>query len=161
MPLFTFFTNPPKCKCDQTVFTLHEPTIDLYDGTAKQLAEELAKPEVLVERGRGQDRRWEVVREAGANKPAQVRKIYDELCMWEQKAKDLEAFKTLLPFIKMMNAKVAYARGRELVDDKLVTWFSICMGQIREANEMGLLTLKNFRTLFEAFLGFYKQARPS
>jgi len=163
MSFFTFNTKivPPKCDCQSDPFNIRSPGINLYDSTARQLAEDLAKPELLVEKKRGKERWWEVISDKDANKPTQIRKIYDELCMWEQKTRDVETFAKLLPFIKMMNAKVAYARGRELVDEKFVAWFSTCMDQIREPNEAGLSSFKNFRTHFEAFLGFFKQARPS
>lgn len=161
MGIFTFTTNPPRCTCQISLFHLGNPGIDLFDKVAKSLAEELARPQILVERRRGGERRWEVSMEKDANKPAQVRRFYDELCMWEQKARDTQTFEKLLPLIKMMNAKVAYARGRELVDDKFVAWFSACMAQVQDSSEVGLSTFRNFRTLFEAFLGFFKQIRPS
>lgn len=159
MAFFTFNTTTHICTCQSEPFNIGTPRIDLYDSTARQLAQELSEPELLLEDKR--TRQWKVKKDDKANKPSQIRKIYDELCMWEQKAHDVETFAKLLPFIKMMNAKVAYARGRELVDDKFVAWFSTCMDQIRESNETGLNTFKNFRTHFEAFLGFFKQARPS
>ena len=159
MTLFSFSTEPPKCNCQTEPFNMSNPSVDLYDRTARYLAEALSKPELLIEDKR--TKRWNVKKDDKANKPTQIRKIYDELCMWEQRTRNVETFGKLLPFIKMMNAKVAYARGRELVDDKFVAWFSICMDQIREPNEAGLAIFRNFRTHFEAFLGFYKQARPS
>lgn len=55
------------------------------------------------------------------NKPAQLRKFYDELVMWHDKvhfAQSTEAkeakFKEVSPFIQMMRAKAAYAKGRVL-----------------------------------------------
>lgn len=159
MAFFTFTTTPPKCSCQTAPFEISKPGIDLYDRTARQLAEELADPELLTEDKR--TRQWRIKRDDKANKPTQIRKFYDELCMWEQKTRDVENFAKLLPFIKMMNAKVAYARGRDLVDDKFVAWFSTCMDQIRDTDENGLTAFRNFRTHFEAFVGFFKQARPS
>jgi CRISPR-associated protein Csm2 len=159
MALFTFSTTPPRCNCQTAPFDIYNPSIDLYDKTAQQLAEELKDPELLTEDKR--TRQWRVKRDDKANKPTQLRKFYDELCMWEQKARDVESFGKLLPFIKMMNAKVAYARGRDLVDDKFVAWFSTCMDQIKDSGETGLSAFRNFRTHFEAFLGFFKQARPN
>lgn len=161
MGMFTFNTNPPRCTCQEGLFALANPGVELFDQVAKGLAEELAKPQRLRERRHRGERRWEVIEEREANKPAQVRRFYDELCMWEQKAKDTPTFGKLLPLIKMMNAKVAYAHGRDLVDDKFVTWFSTCLAQVKDASDTGLTTFRNFRTLFEAFLGFYKQVRPN
>jgi CRISPR-associated protein Csm2 len=159
--LFTLNTNSGSCSCQAEAFPLAKPGIALFDGVAKKLAEELASPAMLIEARRQGKNIWEVKRDRDLNRPAQIRKFYDELCMWEQKTKDVETFARQLPLIKMMNAKVAYARGRELVDDKFVAWFSTCMAQIRDANEEGLTIFRNFRTLFEAFLGFYKQVRPN
>ena len=43
------------------------------------------------------------------NKPAQIRKFYDELVMWEEKARQSpdDRFPEFLPFIRMLNAKAA------------------------------------------------------
>ena len=104
-----------------------------------------------------------------SNKPTQVRKFYDELCMWHDKvhlAKDKEkALQDNLPFIRMMNAKVAYAKGRNqkedkrdrtgLVDKNFVDLFSPCIKQVNSYK-----TLRNFKLFFEAFMGFYKVERP-
>ncbi|WP_295405666.1 type III-A CRISPR-associated protein Csm2 [uncultured Thiocystis sp.] len=50
------------------------------------------------------------------NKPSQLRRFYDELVMWAEKAKQHpERFEEYRPFILMLNAKAAYADGRELV----------------------------------------------
>lgn len=160
MPLFTFTTSPPRCICDKTQFVLGKPSADLFDGKAKSLAEELARPEILKEEKNFGKTVWNVRSLEKANKPSQVRKFYDELGMWEQKCSSLETFERSLPFIKMLNAKAAYAKGRELVDDKFVTWLEICLSQI-SCEENGVQTLKNFRTHFEAFLGYYKAIRPS
>lgn len=154
--IFTFLTNPPDCRCDSELFPLSKPTANLFDTTAKQVADELATPEILKE----YKRKWEVKIERKANAPTQLRKFYDEISLWVEKTQTEEALDRNLPFIKMMNAKVAYARGRELVDDKFQTLFSTCMAQITSADEDGLKKLQNFRTFFEALVGFYKVARP-
>jgi CRISPR-associated protein Csm2 len=158
--LFTFNMAPPECRCDVSVFPLARPDIRLFDETARRLARDLKDPQVLKEEGRGRDKKWVVRENDRANKPAQIRKFYDELRMWEQKANNLDAFGKFLPFIKMMNAKVAYAKGREFVDDKFAAWFSSCLGQVKETDENSLTAFRNFCTLFEAFLGFYKVERP-
>lgn len=109
-----------------------------------------------------------------SNKPTQVRKFYDELCMWHDKvhmAKDKEkALADNLPFIRMLNAKIAYAKGRNqkedkrdpaavdrtgLVDKNFVDLFSPCIQQIDSYKK-----LRNFKLFFEAFMGFYKLERP-
>lgn len=155
--MFTFTTNPPKCSCDLSLFPLVKPTSVLFDKTAEALAKEISEPKMLEQ---GRDRRWIVKGERDANKPTQIRKFYDELVMWSEKTRTVVELERNLPFIKMMNAKVAYARGRNYVDDKFLTWFSSCMNQIAAADEKSLSAFQNFRTLFEAFLGFYKVVRP-
>jgi CRISPR type III-A-associated protein Csm2 len=166
MDMFTFTTNPPKCSCDSSLFPLGRPTAALFDKTAETLAKEISEPQVLDQKEEWSDREkrrvkvWKVVNERDANKPTQIRKFYDELVMWADKTRTAADLEKNLPFIKMMNAKVAYARGRDYVDDKFMTWFSSCMNQISAADEASLSTFQNFRTLFEAFLGFYKVVRP-
>jgi CRISPR-associated protein Csm2 len=55
------------------------------------------------------------------NKPTQIRRFYDELVGWQERIDgDDEKFRQYEAFIKMLNAKVAYAKGRKLVDDQFV-----------------------------------------
>jgi CRISPR-associated protein Csm2 len=90
-----------------------------------------------------------------ANKPSQIRRFYDELVGWQEQIGDDEAkFKELEAFIKMQNAKVAYAKGRKLVDDQFETWFRECIKSTTSA-----VALKHFRLHFEAVLGFLKALR--
>jgi len=92
-----------------------------------------------------------------ANKSTQLRKYYDELCMWDQKIKqNPQKYPEYLPLIKMLNAKVAYANGRKLVDDNFVKLMRHCLGQLTE-NKASFETCKLF---FEAFMGFYKMHKP-
>ncbi|MDS4058114.1 MAG: type III-A CRISPR-associated protein Csm2, partial [Candidatus Contendobacter sp.] len=67
-----------------------------------------------------------------------------------------ERFKDYLPFILMLNAKLAYAKGRRLVDDKFVKLIGDCLKQVKDPE-----TLRICKLFFEAFLGFYKELRPS
>ncbi|MCP5197793.1 MAG: type III-A CRISPR-associated protein Csm2 [Gammaproteobacteria bacterium] len=93
----------------------------------------------------------------GANKPSQLRKFYDELCMWETKVSAEPArFNDYLPFILMLNAKLAYAKGRKLVDQPFVQLIGDCLKQVKDPE-----TLRICKLFFEAFLGFYKERRPS
>ena len=90
-----------------------------------------------------------------ANKPTQIRRFYDELVGWQERIGNDEAkFKELEAFIKMLNAKVAYARGRKLVDEEFEKWFHQCIGATTNAT-----ALKHFRLHFEAVLGFLKALR--
>ncbi len=91
------------------------------------------------------------------NKPSQVRKFYDELCMWESKVSlEPAKFADYLPFILMLNAKLAYAKGRKLVDERFTKLIGDGLKQVKDPE-----TLRICKLFFEAFLGFYKELRPS
>lgn len=92
------------------------------------------------------------------NKSSQLRKFYDELVMWHdklafEKTADARAakYRELAPFIKMMNAKAAYAKGRGHVDQNFEQLFSHLIRQIACP-----ATLKNAKLFMEAVLGFLK-----
>lgn len=92
------------------------------------------------------------------NKSTQLRKFYDELVMWFEKvhreqSKDARQSKytEMAPFIKMMNAKVAYARGRDHVDECFEKMFQHLVREISDPE-----SLKHAKLFMEAFMGFYK-----
>ncbi len=90
------------------------------------------------------------------NKPSQLRKFYDELCMWDERVRAEEhKFAEFLPFIRMLNAKAAYAKGRELVDINYEALMNHCLKEVTSAE-----TLHHCKTFFEAFMGYYKVVRP-
>lgn len=90
------------------------------------------------------------------NKASQIRQFYDELVMWEEKVRQApEKFDEYLPFIRMINAKAAYAQGRGNVDGNFTSLISHCLTQV-DSKE----TLHNFKLFFEAFLGFFKLENP-
>lgn len=98
-----------------------------------------------------------------ANKPTQLRRFYDELCMWNEKVNqtgttaEREArYKELAPLIKMLKAKVAYAEGRKHVDRNFQSLFAHGINEIKDAG-----TLAQCKLFFEAFMGFYKAVRPN
>lgn len=108
---------------------------ELFNTVAHQIAKTVA----------GDDRNQK-------NKPTQLRQFYDELVMWEEKTRqDEQRFLEYLPFIRMLNAKAAYAKGRNHVDQNFVDLVSHCVGQVKSP-----ATLRNFKLFFEAFMGFYK-----
>jgi CRISPR-associated protein Csm2 len=90
------------------------------------------------------------------NKPSQLRRFYDELVMLQDKVgSSSERFDEQQPFIQMLKAKVAYAKGREKVDDN----FALLLGRVvDESKDAG--RLKQARLFMEAFMAFYKVARP-
>ena len=110
--------------------------------------------------GIAEDKAITIARAGGRrnNKSTQLRKFYDELVMWFDKvnlerSKDAKATKytEVAPFIKMMNAKVAYAKGRDHVDACFEQMFSHLIRQIDSPD-----TLKHAKLFMEAFMGFYK-----
>ncbi len=91
------------------------------------------------------------------NKSTQLRRFYDELVMFNDRIpqgtpeKKDERFREMEPFIKMLNAKAAYAKGRNLVDDKFVNIFSQCINQITDYE-----SLRHCKLFMEAMIGFRK-----
>jgi CRISPR-associated protein Csm2 len=111
---------------------------ELFNSVAERSAETLA--------GKGKD----------VNKSTQIRRFYDELLLWDSKVnQNPEKFPEYLPFIRMLNAKVAYARGRKHVDRNFSRFIEHSLGQVNDA-----ATLRTFKLFFEAMLGFYKLKRP-
>lgn len=118
---------------------LKELSTGLFDKTAKEKAEIIA-----------------IARNTKSNKPTQLRKFYDEIVMWESKtSQHPKKFDEFLPFIRMLNAKAAYAKGRRLVNDDYVTLLSECLRQVECVK-----TMRHFKLFMEAFMGFYKEERP-
>lgn len=109
------------------------PKPDFFDGFAKGIAGRLG--------------------EHGTDKSHQVRRYYDELSRWnDQVQRDPGAFSRLEPFIRMMNAKVAYAAGRgNLVSANFQEFFTAGLRGVKDSG-----TLDNFKLLFEAVIGFQK-----
>ena len=101
------------------------------------------------------------------NKASQIRKYYDELLLWHNKIQQEQGdearqkkYHDAAPFIQMLKAKVAYARGRKsggktLLDDNFVAIFNHLIDQISDP-----ATLKNAKLFFEAMLGYRKASDP-
>lgn len=90
------------------------------------------------------------------NKQTQLRKFYDELSMWNDRVQlakeDRKAkFDEVIPFIKMMKAKAAYANARKYIDDRFFNIFSRCIDEITSAD-----TLKDAKLFMEAVMGYCK-----
>ncbi len=102
-----------------------------------------------------------VVLQAGEgkkNKYSQLRRFYDELVMWYERvqfertpAERAAKYQEVAPFIQMLVAKVAYARGREHVDECFETLFAHLIRQINDAD-----SLRHAKLFMEAFMGFCK-----
>lgn len=119
----------------------NEVTPQLFDTEAQKVARVIA--------GNGDNR-------YSPNKPTQLRRFYDEIVMWDNKVMMYQdRFSEYLPFIRMLNAKVAYAKGRRLVDENFTQLLSHCLGQVNTPQQM-----QTFKLFMEAFMGFYKVERP-
>lgn len=113
---------------------------DLFNGVASEAAETIAD-----------------TTKKELNKPTQLRRFYDEIVMWESKAgMNQDKFPEYLPFIRMINAKVAYAIGRGLVDKNFVDLIGHGLKQVETYQD-----LRHLKLFMEAFMGFYKQKRPN
>ena len=101
------------------------------------------------------------VHEAGEgkkNKSTQLRRFYDELVMWYARvqfertpAERSAKYEEVAPFIQMLVAKAAYAKGRDHVDECFETLFAHLIRQISDAD-----SLRHAKLFMEAFMGFYK-----
>lgn len=90
------------------------------------------------------------------NKPSQLRRFYDELVALQGKVgSDQNKFKQHEPFIQMLKAKVAYAKGRSMVDDEFVELLKCVVDQASDCDK-----LKRARLFMEAFMAFYKVHGP-
>lgn len=91
------------------------------------------------------------------NTPTQLRKFYDEVVRFDGIIKTKpEDFEQLLPYIKMLNAKAAYAHAREsggkpLISSKFKDFISSGLKNVNSREDFDVLS-----SFFEAFMGFYK-----
>lgn len=124
---------------DTSGIKFKDKSMDLFDGVANRTAETIAQAR-------------------NENKATQLRKYYDEIIMWEQKVRQSpDKYLEYLPFIKMLNAKVAYAKGRKLVDQNFVDLMRHCT---KEIDDKDINTFYTFKLFFESFMGFYKMHKP-
>lgn len=122
---------------DTSLIQLKTIKADLFDNVAQNAATTIA------------DNR-------NSNKPTQLRRFYDEIVLWDSKVNQQpEKFEEYLPFIRMINAKVAYALGRKLVDPNFVKLINDGLRQVDSVD-----TMRHFKLFMEAFMGFYKEKRP-
>jgi CRISPR-associated protein Csm2 len=86
------------------------------------------------------------------NKPTQIRKFYDEVIRFNSIIEtNPDEFNNILPYLKMLNAKAAYAVGRKLVSDTFKQFISESLSQIKDKDDFSA-----FVGLFESFIGYYK-----
>jgi CRISPR-associated protein Csm2 len=111
---------------------------DLFNATAKRWAE-------MVEA-----HKCGKFKNIKKTKKSQLRNFYDKVLELEQRARH-EDFAEILPFVKMLNSKVAYAETRDVVNCAFVEMMHFCISQVNTKED-----LKVFKLFFEAVLGFYK-----
>lgn len=109
---------------------------DLFDTTAKTWAKKI---------GAGK----------GGVQNTQIRKFYDKVLELDERARH-EEFEEILPFVKMLNSKVAYASqrnsgGGKLVNEAFVNMMNTCIGQVQTKED-----LQTFKLFFESLIGFHK-----
>ena len=91
------------------------------------------------------------------NKPTQIRKFYDEVLRFDSMIKtNPTEFENILPYLRMLNAKAAYAVGKELISKGFKDFISVSLNKIKDKDDFDA-----FAGLFEAFMGYYKFFRPS
>lgn len=111
---------------------------ELFNETAKQWAEDI---------GTGR----------GGVQNTQIRKFYDQVLELNNQATKSEDFDgEILPFVKMLNSKVAYAStrnsgGAKLVNNAFVNMMNKCINQIDTKEKLQI-----FKLFFEAVIGFHK-----
>ena len=109
-------TEAMKAVAGKLRFGEERPPGELFDTWAAEVARELDRAE------------------DNFNKSTQIRRFYDELVGWQERIHGDEAsFAKYEAFIRMLNAKVAYAKGRELVDASFEHWFRSCVGATKSA----------------------------
>ncbi len=116
---------------------------ELFSTKAEELARKIYREQ---EESRGK-----------ANKPTQLRKFYDEVLRFNSMIQGLsedkrkEEFEKILPYIKMLNAKAAYALGRDLISKSFKDFIFNSLNKIDDLSDF-----ETFAGFFESFMGFYK-----
>ena len=82
-------------------------------------------------------------------KSTQLRNFYEKVMELEDRSKK-EDFTEVLPFVKMLNSKVAYARTRGHVNNEFTDMMKQCIDQVNTKESLGV-----FKLFFEAVIGFY------
>lgn len=86
----------------------------------------------------------------GRTKKTQARNFYEKVLELEAMSKSHE-WNQVLPFVKMLNSKVAYGVSRRVVSFEFQEMMESCIRQVNQPED-----LKVFKLFFEAVLGFFK-----
>ena len=129
-----FYSDSRRTNINQNLFSSH----------AEEWAKKVCESGLVEKRGK---------KKLEKNKASQIRKFYDEVLKFSNDIKSGEDFKLILPYLKMLNAKAAYAEGRKLITNEFKTFVKLSVEQITEDNPK---TFELFSSFFEAFMGYYK-----
>ncbi len=89
------------------------------------------------------------------NKRSQLYKFYNEVLNFYNILKeDKNKFNQLLPYIKLIHAKVFYSLGRKHISEEFKEMIEKCLAQIKTSEDFEV-----FKTFFEAFMGYYRYYR--
>lgn len=108
----------------------YKQDVELFDKTAQKIADEIAAYPSM-----------------GAS---QIRKFYDYILDLCEKS-ETKDFSEILPFVKMLNSKVNYAKERKHANDKFAEMIKQCVAQVNSKEKLQI-----FKLFFEAVLGFSK-----
>jgi len=129
-----FYSDSRRTNINQNLFSSH----------AEEWAKKVCESGLVEKRGK---------KKLEKNKASQIRKFYDEVLKFSNDIKSGEDFKLILPYLKMLNAKAAYAEGRKLITNEFKIFVKLSVEQITEDNPK---TFELFSSFFEAFMGYYK-----
>ncbi len=145
--------SPDNGHGERSEFSIDVSTVRFGNDMPELLFADIAqdKARIIAEASKGKGK-------TKTNRSSQLRKFYDELVMWQEKialqqgeVAQSQRYRELAPYIKMLTAKVAYARGRDHVDPCFEKLFTHVIRQID-----GPATLRHAKLFMEAFMGFYK-----
>ncbi len=120
----------------------YKQNTELFNETAKEWAERIAKDTKKTQKGTKKIQK--------GTKKTQVRNFYNkvlELCERSER----EEWDDIVPFVKMLNSKVAYGRSRKVVSDEFQKMMEQCIADVEEKSD-----LKTFKLFFEAVIGFFQ-----
>lgn len=106
-------------------------------------------------RVKGNENLFDTVAQEWANaisrtKKTQARNFYDKVLKLESTSKK-EEWADVLPFVKMLNSKVAYGVSRKVLSSEFQDMMTQCISQVENKED-----LTRFKLFFEAVLGFFK-----
>lgn len=125
--------------------------IEFWDDKEKNIL----KTDLLSDIAKGKAAEVYESRQRDNNKSSQIRKFFDEVIKYKTELlanPDDLSFKQKLPYIKMINAKLAYSQARGLISENCEKLFSECINKIQDKKDFFA-----FADFFEAFIAFYKK----